>query len=117
MLSTLTVRGAGPDAAIARSALGCMNVVLALALLLAVLLSLVLEVTFAVLTAELPLAVATILIVALAPEASEPMLHMTVDVPEQEPWLVLAETKPTGKVSVTTTLDAEFGPLFTTCMV
>src|SRR5437660_277775 len=60
-------------------------------------------------------AVALIVIVALAPEASEPTPQVTV--PEalvQVPWVEVAETKPTpeGRVSVTVAPVAASGPLF-----
>jgi hypothetical protein len=56
----------------------------------------------------------TIVIVAVAPDASEPTLHVTL--PEalvQGPRVELAETNvtPAGRVSVTTTAVAPFGPL------
>src|SRR5438309_29244 len=56
----------------------------------------------------------TMVIVAVAPEASEPMLQVTV--PEalvQVPWVELAETNvtPEGRVSVTVVPVAPFGPL------
>jgi hypothetical protein len=59
-------------------------------------------------------AVTTIVIVAVAPTASDPTLQVTV--PEawvQVPWVELAETNvtPGGRVSVTTTAVALFGPL------
>lgn len=113
MLPAVTVPGA--DMVRARSAFGCTNVVVTLALLFALLLSVVLAVALALLTAEVPLALATMLIVAAAPEASVPRLQVTVDDPEQDPWLVLAETKGTGKESVITTFAEEPGPLLTTC--
>ena len=60
-------------------------------------------------------AVALIVIVALAQEASEPTAQVTV--PEalvQVPWVEVAETKPTpeGRVSVTVAPVAASGPLF-----
>ena len=59
-------------------------------------------------------AVTLIVIVALAPDASEPTAQVTV--PEalvQVPWEELAEPKvtPAGRVSVTTTPVAGLGPL------
>src|SRR2546422_11236448 len=60
-------------------------------------------------------AVALIVIVALAPEASEPTPQVTV--PEalvQVPWVEVADVKPTpeGRVSVTVAPVAASGPLF-----
>src|SRR5256885_13060977 len=60
-------------------------------------------------------AVALIVIVALAPEASEPTAQVTV--PEalvQVPWVEVADVKPTpeGRVSVTVAPVAASGPLF-----
>ena len=54
--------------------------------------------------------------VAVAPFASEPRAHVTVDVPEQAPCDAVRETNVTdaGSGSVRTTLVAAEGPLFVT---
>ena len=75
-------------------------------------------VTVAVLV-MVPIAVGVtlIVIVALAPDASEPTLHVTV--PETLVHPALAELKVTvaGSVSVTVTPVAGLGPLFLTARV
>lgn len=80
------------------------------------------DVTVAVLAIVVPLAAVLLTIsaiVALAPFASVPRLHVTVVVPEHEPWLGVADWKVTfaGRTSVTTTLDALCGPAFVTVIV
>src|SRR5438552_524272 len=60
-------------------------------------------------------AVALMVIVALAPDASEPALQVTVaEALVQVPWVEVAEPKPTpeGRVSVTVAPVAASGPLF-----
>jgi hypothetical protein len=66
------------------------------------------ETVAVLLTEPAVLAVTVIEIVALAPAASVPTLHVTVEVPLQLPWLAVDETKvvPAGSVSVTVTLVA-----------
>ena len=58
-------------------------------------------------------------IVALAPLAIVPRLHVTVDVPLHDPWLGVAETNvvPVGIVSVTVTPVAGDGPALSTLIV
>jgi len=55
-----------------------------------------------------------ILTVATARLASAPKLHVTVVVPEQAPWLAVADRneRAGGRTSVATTLDARSGPAF-----
>ena len=87
------------------------------ALLLAVLLSGASDFTVAVFVAKsCGPAFTTIETVAPAPALIDPRLHVTVVVPEHEPWLALDETNVTcgGSVSVRMTLGATAGPLFVT---
>src|SRR5438128_1897645 len=79
------------------------------------------EVTLAVLLitgpfATLQLIFATIVTVACAPFTREPKLAVTLAPPVQVPALGTQETNVTlsGRLSVTTTLLALFGPLFAT---
>src|SRR5687767_11067190 len=90
------------------------------ALLFAVLLSTAPPVMVAVLfSVPAAGAVTTIVIVADAPEASVPRLHVTVPADwVQAPWLAIAETKvtPAGSGSVTVTKLAVSGPALLTPM-
>src|SRR5215218_8739718 len=75
--------------------------------------------TVAVLSSVAPhgaLTPATIVMVAEPPLEIKPRLHVTV--PEQVPWLGVAETSvsPAGSGSFTMTLEAFAGPLFRTVM-
>ena len=60
--------------------------------------------------------VTVIVTIADAPLANVPMLQFTGPAPLQEPWVVVADPNvtPPGRLSVTFTLVAEAGPLFTT---
>src|SRR5438105_3353068 len=114
-MGLLTVAVAGPVLVMARS-VEAMTEVVADAVLLAAFGSASLPLTVAVFVMLPPFAgaVALIVIEALAPEASEPTLQVTV--PEalvQVPGVELADTKvtPVGRLSVTTTPVAGLGPL------
>src|SRR5947208_390013 len=115
-MGLLTVAVAGPLLVMARSA-EAITVVDADAVLLALFGSGSLPPMVAVLVMVPAVAgaVALIVIVALAPEASEPTAQVTV--PEalvQVPWVEVADVKPTpeGRVSVTVAPVAASGPLF-----
>src|SRR6266436_5054193 len=115
-MGLLAVAVAGPVLVTARSA-EAVTVVDADAVLLAAFGSGSLPVTVAVLVmlSAVTGAVALIVILALAPEASEPAAQVTV--PEalvQVPWVEVADVKPTpeGRVSVTVAPVAASGPLF-----
>src|ERR1700704_2390633 len=113
-----TVAVAGPVLLIARSAdfAETLTVVLAEAVLLAVLGSGSFAPTVAVLVMVPAVAgaVALIVIVALAPDASEPTVQTTgLPVTVQVPWVevAVAEVTPAGRVSVTVAPVAGLGPL------
>src|SRR5207244_1797661 len=115
-MGLLAVAVAGPVLVMARSA-EAITWVVADAVLLAAFGSGSLPLTVAVLVMVPAVAgaVALIVIVALAPEASEPTAQVTV--PEalvQVPWVEVADVKPTpeGRVSVTVAPVAASGPLF-----
>ena len=61
-------------------------------------------------------AVTTSVIVAEPPATSDPIVHVTVDVPEHEPCVGVADWNvvPDGRTSVTTVFAASTGPLFVT---
>lgn len=63
--------------------------------------------------------VVTSVTVAEPPFASVPRLHVTVVVPEHEPWVGVAETtlRPGGSTSVTVTPADVVGPAFDTATV
>ena len=96
------------------------TVVDAVLLLLPVLGSVTPLVTLAVLL-MVPVTVGVTIIVTFAetPLPNVPRLQVTVLVPLQLPWLGVADTNvtPAGKVSVTVTPVALFGPLFVTVIV
>src|SRR4030081_3099325 len=115
-MGLLTVAVAGPVLVIARSAEATM-VVVDEAVLLAWFGSGSLPLTVAVLVMGPAVAgaVALIVIVALAPDASEPTVQTTVlPVTVQVPWVevAVAALTPAGRVSVTVTPVAGLGPLF-----
>ncbi len=60
--------------------------------------------------------VRTSVIVAEPPGTSDPIVHVTVDVPEHDPCVGVAELNvvPDGRTSATTVLMASTGPLFVT---
>src|SRR5262245_6945327 len=62
--------------------------------------------------------VTLIITIALAPTARLPRLQLTVLVPAQVPWVVVAEPNvtPAGSGSATITLVAAAGPLFVVTM-
>jgi hypothetical protein len=96
------------------------TVVVAVAELFAVFGSEVVEDTVAVFeSGPVPVGVTTIVTVADAPEASVPIVQVTVVVAEQEPTDDDAETNvtPAGSVSVTVTAAAESGPPFDAMIV
>lgn len=57
--------------------------------------------------------------VAEAPLFSVPSAQFTLEVPEQLPWLLLADTNtvPAGMVSINVTALAVWGPILVTCKV
>ena len=104
---------AGPVLVMARS-VEAMTEVVADAVLLAAFGSASLPLTVAVFVMLPPFAgaVALIVIEALAPEASEPTLQVTVPEALVQPELADTKVTPAGRVSVTTTPVAALGPLF-----
>ena len=117
-MGVLTVAVAGPVFVIARSA-EAITWVVADAVLLAAFGSESLPVTVALLV-KVPAvagAVALIVIVALAPDASGPAVQVTVPEALVQPELAETKVTPDGRVSVTVEPVLALGPLFLTVRV
>jgi hypothetical protein len=113
-----TVADAGPVLVMARSA-EAITWVVADAVLLAAFGSGSLPPTVAllVMVPGVAGAVALIVTVALAPEASEPTLQVTVPEALVQPELADTKVTPAGRVSVTVEPELALGPLFLTVRV